>query len=46
MFGEKLEPEFVVLFIKLLTSDVVNQSDNRLKKESDIEKIKLVLGLN
>ena len=33
-------------FIKLLTSDVVNESDNRLKKESDIEKIKLVLGLN
>jgi hypothetical protein len=33
-------------FLTLLGSETVNDADSRLKKESDISKIKLVLGLD
>ena len=33
-------------FLKLLGSELANDADNRLKRESDITKIKLILGLN
>ena len=33
-------------FLDLLASETVQEADNRLKRESDITKIKLVLGLN
>lgn len=33
-------------FIDLLGSDLAGDADNRLKRESDISKIKLILGLN
>jgi hypothetical protein len=33
-------------FLTLLNSELVNDADARLKRESDISKIKVVIGLN
>lgn len=33
-------------FLKLLSSELVHDANNRLKSESDISKIKLIIGLN